>query len=217
MERDLARLSRLMATAFGVALLASISLSSIVAAAGPTVSINPSSFNYGTLAVGSNTSQSFVLTNTGTSDLHLQGITFTGANSTAFRVVIGGCDYHTITAGATWNENVAFAPKEGGALSANMNFPDDAVGSPQTVQLTRAGPGPVVAYAPATLDFPLVPLGQQSAPQTFFVKNIGDQPLTITSATPQNSVLGRLGVVSDGCSSTTIPAGGYCRMIRAFP
>jgi hypothetical protein len=216
MQIGLARLARLLATGGGLALLASITVSPVVAAAAPAVSINPSSFNYGTVAVGSNVFQSFVLTNTGTADLHLQGITFTGANPTAFRVSLAGCDYHTITPGATCMESVAFAPKEAGLLTANMNYPDDAAGSPQTVALTGTATGPVVAYAPATLDFPLIPVGQQSAPQTFYVKNVGDQPLTITSATPQNGGVGSIVVLADGCSGGTVQAGGNCRMSVAF-
>jgi hypothetical protein len=213
MERVLPRLSRLVATAFGGALLASISVTSPVAAAGPAVSISPSSFNYGTVAVGNVVFQSFVLTNTGTSDLHLQGVTLTGANPSDFGVSIAGCDYRTVISGATCTESVRFGPKEGGPLSANLNFPGDASGS---VALTGAGTGPVFSYVPATLDFSLVPVGQQSAPQTFFVKNVGDVPLTISSATPSSGYLGTLVIVSDACSGTTVPSGSYCRMIVAF-
>ncbi len=216
MQIGLTRLARLAAAAWGVALVASITFSSGAAAAAPAVSISPSSFNYGTVAVGSSATQAFVLTNTGTADLHLQGVSFTGANASNFRISIAGCDYRTVAAGATCTEYAVFAPKEVGALFAAVTFPDDASGSPQTVPLSGIGTGPVVSYAPTTLDFTLVPLGQQSAPQTFYVKNVGDQPLTVTSATPQNSALGNLAVISDGCTGTTVSAGGNCRMIVAF-
>ncbi len=216
MQSALTRFSRVLSIAGGLALLGSIGVSSVVLAAAPAVSISPSSFIFGTVAVGASTNQSFAFTNTGTADLHLQGVTLTGANASDFRVYLAACDYHTVTPGATCTEGVAFNPKEAGTLTANLGFPDDAAGSPQTVALMGVGTGPVVSYAPATLNFQYVPLGQQSAPQTFYVKNVGDQPLIIASATPQNSVLGNLNVVSDGCGNTTVPAGGSCRMIVAF-
>ena len=217
MQRGLTSLSRLVACAFGAAFLASIALSPVALAAAPAVSINPSSFSYGTVAVGSSANQSFVLTNTGTADLHLQGATLTGTNQSDFRIYLAGCDYRTVTPGATCTEVVAFNPKESGTLNANLNFPDDAAGSPQTVALTGGGTGPVIGYAPATLNFQYVPVGQQSTPQTFYVKNVGDQPLTISSTTtPQNGSFGNLNIVSDACSGTTVPAGGDCRMIVAF-
>jgi hypothetical protein len=212
----LTRLARRIAAPCGIAILASLAVIPVIRAAAPAVSISPSSFNYGTVAVGSNTTQAFVLTNTGTADLHLQGVVFTGPNPSDFRISIAGCDYRTVPAGVTCTEYAVFAPKEAGALSAALTFPDDAAGSPQTVALTGAGTGPVVSYAPATLDFPQIPVGQQSAPQTFYVKDVGDSPLTITSATPQNGGVGALVVVSDGCSGTTIPAGANCRMVVAF-
>lgn len=211
------RLARRLAIPYGIAILASLAVIPGVQAAGPAVSISPPSFNFGTVAVGSSSSsQAFVVTNTGTADLHIQGVSLTGANPSDFRVSIGGCDYHTVTASATCTEYAVFAPKEAGALSAALSFPDDASGSPQTAALTGSGTGPVISYAPASLDFPLIPVGQQSASQTFYVRNAGDQPLIITSAAPSIGGVGTLVVVSDGCSGTTVPPAGTCRMIVAF-
>jgi len=201
----------------GLALAASIVVTPATAAGSPAVSISPTSFNYGTLAVGNQSApQSFVVTNTGTADLHLLGAGIQGANPSDFRVYIAGCDYRTVSPGATCTESAVFAPKEAGPLSAALAFPDDASGSPQTATLVGAGTGPVMAFAPSTLEFDLVPVGQQSAPQTFYAKNTGDSPLSIASAKPLFGGGGNLVVVSDGCSGTTVPSGGACRMIVAL-
>src|SRR5713226_5142324 len=216
MRRGLTRLSRLLSIAGGFALLGSISVGSAVLASGPAVSNSPASYNYGTVVVGAQSSaQTFVLTNTGTSDLHVGGVTFGGTNPPDFRVYLSGCDYHTVAPGATCTEYVVFAPKEAGALSAALTFPDDAVGSPQTVALTGFASGPVMTFAPTSLNFG-VPSGPPSAPQTFYVRNSGNQPLTITSAAPPYLGTAYLTVVSDGCSGTTIPPGATCRMIVTF-
>lgn len=214
MRISLGRLARRLGLPCGIAMVASIAVSPVTFAGSPAVSISPTSFNYGTLAVGNQSApQSFVVTNTGTADLHIQGVTTSGVNPSDFRVYIAGCDYRTVSPGATCTESAVFAPKEAGTLSATLDFPDDAANSPQTVALAGAGTGPVMAFAPSTLSFDLVPVGQQSAPQTFYVKNTGDSPLTITSAAPQFGAGGNLVVVSDGCSGTTVPSAGACRMI----
>jgi hypothetical protein len=211
------RVVRLWSVACSVGLLGALAVVTPVLAAGPAVSISPPYYNYGTLAVGAQSAaRAFVVTNTGTSDLHVGSVSLGGTNPSDFRISLAGCDYHTVNSGAACTEYVVFAPKEAFALSATLTFPDDAAGSPQTVALTGTGTGPVMSYAPASLDFPLIPVGQTSAPQTFYVKDAGDSPLTITSAAPQNGGGGVLTIVSDGCSGTTIPAGTYCRMIVAF-
>ena len=210
------RLGRL-ALPCGLAVAASILVSPATPAGSPGVSINPTSFNYGTLAVGNRSAaQSFVVTNTGTADLHIQGVAIQGANPSDFGYYISGCDYRTLSPGASCTESAVFAPKEAGSLSATLAFPDDASGSPQSATLTGAGTGPVMAFAPSTREFDLAPVGRQSAPQTFYAKNTGDSPLSITSAQPNPPGGTTLVVVSDGCSGTTVPSGGFCRMIVAL-
>lgn len=217
MRFGLRRLGRLVLLG-PIVLAASIVLSPTTALAGsPAVSISPTSFNYGLLSVGNQSApESFVVTNTGAADLHIQGVTIQGANPSDFRVYLAGCDYRTVSPGATCAESVVFAPKEAGPLSASLAIPDDAAGSPQSATLTGAGTGPVMAFAPSTLEFDLVQVGQQSAPQTFYAKNTGDSPLTITSAQPNPPGGTSLVVVSDGCSGTTVPSGGACRMMVAL-
>src|SRR5258708_2681425 len=211
------RFARLFSVGCGVALLSALAVTSPVFASGPAVSISPPSLNYGTVGVGNQrAAQTFVMTNTGPSDLHIWGVTLGGTIPSDFRIYLSGCDYHAVFSGATCTEGVVFAPKEAGALSAALTLPDDATGSPQTVALSGTGTGPVMSYAPASLDFPLIPVGQTSAPQTFYVRNSGDVPLTITSAASQNGGGGILTILSDACSGTTIPAGATCRMTVAF-
>src|SRR5260370_22221161 len=107
MRRGLTRLSRLLSIAGGLALLGSLSVSSVVLASGPAVSISPASFNYGTVGVGNQSAaQAFVLTNTGTSDLHVWGVSLGGSNPSDFRVYTSGCDYQAVISGATCTEYV---------------------------------------------------------------------------------------------------------------
>ncbi len=132
MQIGLVRVARLVAAAAGLALWASITVSSAVMAGSPAVSISPSSFNYGTVAVGSSATQAFVLTNTGTADLHLQGVSFTGANASNFRISIAGCDYRTVAAGATCTDRRTARLET--SPSSRMGAPE-----PRSLQAATAG------------------------------------------------------------------------------
>ena len=114
-------LARRLALPCGLAVFASIVASPTASAAAPAVSISPSSYNFGTVTVGSGASSPvFVLTNTGTADLHLQGPSITGANANDFSVSLNGCAYRTVSPGSTCQESANFNPKETGALSAAL-------------------------------------------------------------------------------------------------
>src|SRR5258708_9600587 len=96
------RLARLFSVGCGVALLSALAVTSPVFASGPAVSISPPSFNYGTVGVGNQSAaQTFVLTNTGTSDLHIWGVTVVATNPSDFRIYLSGSDYHTVFSPAT--------------------------------------------------------------------------------------------------------------------
>src|SRR5260370_12603521 len=125
------RFARLFWVGFGVALLRAFAVPSPVFASGPAVSISPPSFNYGTVGVGNQSAaQTFVLTNTGTSDLHIWGVTLGGTNPSDFRIYLSGCDYHAVFSGATCTEGVVFAPKEAGPLAPGLPLPHHATPPP---------------------------------------------------------------------------------------
>src|SRR5258708_9235977 len=107
------RVARLFSVGCGVALLSALAVTSPVFASGPAVSISPPSLNYGTVGVGNQSAaQTFVLTNTRTSDLHIWRVTLGGTNPSDFRIYLSACDYHAVFSGATCTDDVVFAPKD---------------------------------------------------------------------------------------------------------
>lgn len=79
--------------------------------------------NYGTVNVGSNASKAFVIQNTGTGTLVVNGITFMGANASEFVITGSPITYPiNLAPGASYTINVQFTPAAAGTRSANINI-----------------------------------------------------------------------------------------------
>ena len=115
---------------------ATISLSGTSGGA-PIIGLAPASYNFGTVAVGSNSTTTVVATNTGTTSASITSITFTGANPGDFSQTntCGG----TLGAGNSCNILIQFAPALSGSRTASLNVTDNASGSPQTASLMGTG------------------------------------------------------------------------------
>ena len=108
-------------------------------------SFNAPQLDFGNQLVGSpNPPQIGILTNAGTAALTVSGIAITGANASDFSQS-NDCPLSpaTLAPQATCQLTVNFAPSIPGAESAAISFTDDAVGSPQSINLTGAGQEPV--------------------------------------------------------------------------
>jgi trimeric autotransporter adhesin len=107
----------------------------------PTVSLNPSSINFGTVTRGSSQTQGVTVSNTGTGALINLSWSITGTNPKQFSVSSTTCGTApaSLNPGATCVINVTFAPTTTGTLTANLRLADNASNSPQTVGLTGKG------------------------------------------------------------------------------
>lgn len=107
----------------------------------PTVTLNPSTINFGTVSPGSSQTQGVTLANTGTGALINLSWNITGANQKQFSVSSTTCGPApaTLNPGASCVINVTFAPTNTGTLTANLRLTDNASNSPQTVALTGVG------------------------------------------------------------------------------
>jgi hypothetical protein len=106
---------------------------------GTAMKFAPSALTFGSQQVGTKSkSQNVELTNIGSTAILLTGLLW-----------IGGTDYNDFTqanncpssmnAGESCRITVTFTPKKAGTLTATLNVPDTAGGSPQTVLLTGTG------------------------------------------------------------------------------
>ena len=106
----------------------------------PSVTLNPSTINFGTVSQGSSQTQGVTVANTGTGALINLSWNITGGNQKQFSVSSTTCGPApaTLNPGASCVINVTFAPTNTGTLTANLRLTDNA-NSPQTVALRGVG------------------------------------------------------------------------------
>ena len=146
------------------------------APAKPVVAISPSSYNFGSQAVGTaSPPEAIDLTNTGGAALVISSITASGDFSQTNNCGAG------LASGASCTINVTFTPSQTGARSGAITVSDNASPGTQTVSLTGTGTGAQVNLAPSSLTFSPQLVGTSSSPQGVTLSNPGSVALTISS------------------------------------
>jgi len=104
----------------------------------PEAGPSPTAIDFGVQQVGE-TSVAHVVTlnNPGTADLHVSGLTVTGANAGDFSTSGDTCTGATVAPGGSCVVSVRFAPAAGGDRSATLTFTSD--GGPAAVSLSGIG------------------------------------------------------------------------------
>jgi hypothetical protein len=147
---------------------------------GPEVTLSPPSLDFGQQIVGT-TSAPLTVTVTNTGDLPL---TVTGiAASGDFAVLTEDCTANPVPVGATCTISMTFSPSSTGIRTGTLTITDNAVDSPQAVDLTGTGvaPPPTLSLAPGSLSFGNQSVCTTSNPQSVTLTNTGTTTLTITS------------------------------------
>ena len=145
-----------------------------------TLSVNPTTINFGDVTVGSTTSQSVTVMNTGNASVTITSAPVAGAGFSVTGLTLP----LTLTAGQSSSFSARFAPAATGAVSGNLQLVSNATTSPNTITLNGNGtpaPAGVLTPSPSTLDFGDVIVGN-TASQTVQLTNSGNANLTITSA-----------------------------------
>ena len=114
------------------------------AAAGPQISVDPASNNYGSVTVGSSSSQVFTVSNTGTADLVLTDGVLDDTTNFSLDLNGGGAPCGDtpppIAPGGNCTVSAAFSPTSVGAFSASITVTsNDPVNSSLDVPLTGTG------------------------------------------------------------------------------
>ncbi|MBN2093392.1 choice-of-anchor D domain-containing protein, partial [candidate division KSB1 bacterium] len=105
----------------------------------PNIAADPTSWNYGSIAVGSNSDKIFIIRNEGTADLNVTGTTLTGTNALEFSIQVGGGAF-TLVPGAAREILIKFAPTGAGNKSASLNISsNDPDENPLQINLTGNG------------------------------------------------------------------------------
>jgi hypothetical protein len=109
-------------------------------AATHTLSISPTSLNFGTVTTGtSSASQNVLITNTGNSSVTISQITSTGSGYS----MTGGSAPVTLSPSQNITLTIQFTPITAGSINGSISIVSNATGSPVTVSLSGTGVAPV--------------------------------------------------------------------------
>ncbi len=139
----------------------------------PLVTFLPGSVSFATsIPVGGNSAATTVtVTNAGTAPLNISGVAIAGTNPGDFKLASNACATVTLQASQSCNVSVTFAPQAVGTRTATLTVSDNAVESPQGINLSGTGSTPflisstsggspaatVAAGQPATYNLQLTP------------------------------------------------------------
>jgi glucuronoarabinoxylan endo-1,4-beta-xylanase len=151
----------------------------------PTLSISPTSMNFGNVNVGFNgTAQTATVTNTGTASATLSSAccSISGLNALDFFTSGGTCTNNLVIAvGGTCTIGANVTPSQNGAESAQLNIFSNAPSV--STSLAATGIGGVSVLSPSSLTFGSYPIGTTSPSQSVTLTNNGPGLLTLNSIT----------------------------------
>ena len=158
-----------------------VSVSGTATAATPaqTYLLYPSTTNLslGSTLVGTSSSGTISLTNTGTDSVSISQLTYTGSGFT----VSGFNGAVTLAAGQSLPLSVTFAPASVGNFAGSLSAVSNATNSPATISLSGKGVQPVISVIPSTVSFNNVTVGVTNT-QTVTIANPGTANLTVSQA-----------------------------------
>lgn len=143
------------------------------------VSLSPSSLNFGSVAVVTN-SQTMTIQNPGTANLTVTQSTLSGTGYSMSGLALP----LSIAAGGSAAFNIAFAPASAGSFPGSLNLVSNAPTSPTTIALSGTGIAPVLTLSanPSSLSFGRLTAGT-FASQNVTVTNTGNSTVTISQIT----------------------------------
>jgi hypothetical protein len=106
---------------------------------GQSITVSPTSLNFGTVAVGNTSSpQAVTVTNVSTATVTFTGFVFSGGASGDYLISANTCGA-TIAAGANCSVSVEFKPTTVGTRNSKLNVKNNGGGSPSSVNVTGVG------------------------------------------------------------------------------
>jgi Right handed beta helix region/Abnormal spindle-like microcephaly-assoc'd, ASPM-SPD-2-Hydin len=140
-----------------------------------------SNFYFYNQLIGTSNTQTGTLTNVGQAPLAISSIVYSGA---ADYVESNNCPIapNTLAVQASCTISVTYTPTLIGSESGTITVNDNALPSPQTVNVNGSSVSAgIPTLSPTTLTFPTTLIGQSSAPQTAALTNTGTGTLGIQS------------------------------------
>jgi hypothetical protein len=211
--------------AFALALLLALLFAGSAHAATASWSIEPATWEFGTVIVESGPSvpQPFTLTNTGETTLAPGLLTLTEEGGSGFNLAGNTC-HSSLPAGAECTIKVRFEPVNPGYQTAELSMLEaHSEVAPAVGNLSGTGAGPVAELSPPTLEFGRIELGSTPPQQTAMLANSGLADLSVASVTVETNSFTegdlreqfRLG--GGSCAPAVVVApGGSCSVVVEF-
>jgi hypothetical protein len=185
----------------------------------PLAVTSPTSVNFGSVPVGTTSSQTITLMNAVSQPLQIVNVNILGDNSNQFAPIAPNTclPNSTISQGNSCVITVSFRPSATGTFNASLNFTDNSgniSGAVQTVPLsgTAGATAPILNISPAALVFTSQAVGSTSGNQAVTVVNQGSGTLNISGINVTGSGASSFGIVPAGSnpcpSSGTLASGG---------
>jgi hypothetical protein len=183
----------------------------------PIVKFTPTILAFGSVEIGSSSSLSDTVENSGEVPLTITKIALSGTN-TQYYTESDNCPRSpsTLAAGATCVATLVFKPTVSGALNSSLTITDNVTAGSSTLSLTGTGKYPTVSFTPTVLAFGNVLVGSSST-LSDTVKNSGLVPLSITKIALSGTNT-QYYTESDNCprSPSTLAAGATCVATLVF-
>jgi hypothetical protein len=137
---------------------------------------SPSNIPFGSVAVGSNGTQTVTLTNSGSASVTISQASATGSGFT----ITGISTPLNLGAGQSTSFTAQFAPTTGGNASGTISIISSAPNSPLNIAMSGSGTQPQISATPNSAAFGNVSTGTNNT-QTITISNGGSGSLTISS------------------------------------
>src|SRR6185369_12433842 len=183
-----------------------VSLSGTAVSQG-TIAANPTSLSFGSVQVGSSSTKSEILSNTGGSDITVSQVTVSGTGYGISGVTVP----FTINAGQSFTFSVSFTPQAAGSPTGNVSVVSNASNTLPAISLSGTGTAVgTFGVAPTSFGFGSVIVGQ-SKNMTATLSATGSS-VTVTSASVSSAEF----TLTGPALPLTIPAGQTATFTLTF-
>jgi hypothetical protein len=199
-----------------------------VAGTAPDITVDPATFDYGSITVGDNTSHVFTVSNAGNDNLVLGTVAQANPLAAPFSIIEDNCSLQTLVPAANCTLTVQFAPNATSPFTDSFDIPsNDPDENPVTVTVDGTGTGvPVpdiaVTDSVAPNDDLEVPFGDvrenTSSDQTVTVTNNGTADLVLGTVAFTDNLAAPFSIPAgmDSCSDTTLAQSESCTITVQF-
>jgi Abnormal spindle-like microcephaly-assoc'd, ASPM-SPD-2-Hydin len=159
--------------------------------AAAALTVTPTTIAFGSVAVGSEQTQTVHVENTGGETATISKMTISGTGVS----VSGITAPTTLAAGQTANLTVAYKPAAAGTLTASLAIASNATNPSVVVGINATATSSTLAATPSSVSFGNVVVGSDTT-QTIRLQNIGTSQVTISAITPSVSSIAISGVTT---------------------